>query len=186
MRAFIAIPVPEEVKKQAEKAKGQLLQVNPDIKWVEYNNYHLTLKFLGGINRQQLDIIGERLTLASECSSGFDLTLKGIGFFPNPRKPRVLWIGLDGELNKAEFLAGRIDAYLQDLGFEPEKNHHLHLTLGRIRSGRNMEEMMAKVAQVGADIGSGMLRVEAFHLMESRLSPKGPEYRIEKSFSLQK
>ncbi|MGI6435683.1 MAG: RNA 2',3'-cyclic phosphodiesterase [Syntrophomonadaceae bacterium] len=185
MRAFIAIPVPEAVKEQVEKAKSQLLQVNPDIKWVEYNNYHLTLKFLGEINGQQVQKIGERLRQVGECSPPFYLAIRGMGFFPNRRKPRVAWIGMDGELNKAEFLAERIDAYLQDLGFEPEKSHRLHLTLGRIRSERSMEALLAKVRQIEPSVSSGLFPVQAFYLMESRLSQIGPHYRIEQVFALQ-
>lgn len=185
MRAFIAIPVPEAVKEHAEKTKRQLLQVNPDIKWVEYKNYHLTLKFLGDIDGRQVKNIQERLLQAGECSPSFYLAVRGMGFFPNRRKPRVAWLGLNGEVNKAEFLAERIDAYLQDLGFEPEKSHHLHLTLGRIRSERNIEALLAKARQIEPSISGGLFPVQAFYLMESRLSQTGAHYRIEQAFALQ-
>lgn len=184
MRAFIAIPVPETVKEQAEKAKRQLLEVDPDIKWVEYANYHLTLKFLGEISDQQVGQIGKQLQTVAESSPSFYLAVKGMGFYPNMRKPRVAWLGLEGELNKAEFLAERIDAYLQGLGFEFEKSHQLHLTLGRIRSERNVGALVAKVRQIEPFVSSGLFPVPAFHLMESRLSRRGPHYRTEQAFSL--
>ena len=59
--------------------------------------------------------------------------------FSQQAQPWVVWMGLNGDIEKAEFLAERIDAYVQDLGFEPEKIHRFHITLGRIRSERNVE-----------------------------------------------
>lgn len=184
MRAFIAIPAPEVIKDQAEQVRRLLAQTNPDVKWVEYDNYHLTLKFLGDIDDRQLREVRDRLYQVAEYCPPFCLRVNGLGFFPNKRKPRVVWMGLNGDIEKAEFLAERIDAYVQDLGFEPEKIHRFHITLGRIRSERNVEELLNKARLLEATTRSNPFPVQAFYLMESRLSREGPHYRIEQAFAL--
>ncbi|HCF49105.1 MAG TPA: RNA 2',3'-cyclic phosphodiesterase [Syntrophomonas sp.] len=184
MRAFIAIPAPEAVKDQAEQIRRQLARTNPDVKWVEYVNYHLTLKFLGDIDDHQLQKIRDRLYQVGEYCPPFYLKVNGLSFFPNKRKPRVVWMGLDGDTEKAEFLAERIDVYVQDLGFEPEKIHRFHITLGRIRSERNVEELLKKAHQLESATRSSLFPVQAFYLMESRLTKDGPQYRVEQAFAL--
>ncbi len=93
-------------------------------------------------------------------------------------------MGLDGDTEKAEFLAERIDVYVQDLGFEPEKIHRFHITLGRIRSERNVEELLEKAHQLESATRSSLFPVQAFYLMESRLTKDGPQYRVEQAFAL--
>ncbi len=184
MRAFVAIPAPRVVKDQAEQVRVQLARANPDVKWVEYVNYHLTLKFLGDVDEQQLARIRERLRQVSEYCPPFYLKVNGLGFFPNKRKPRVVWMGLDGDLDKAEFLAERIDVYLQDIGFEPEKSHRFHITLGRVRSERNIDALLHQADQLDTVTRSGLFAVQAFYLMESRLSKEGPEYKVDQAYAL--
>jgi 2'-5' RNA ligase len=184
MRAFVAIPAPESVKEQADQIRARLSRTNPDVKWVEYSNYHLTLKFLGDIDERQLSKIRERLRQAGEYCPPFYLKVSGLGFFPNKRKPRVVWMGLDGDTSQAEFLAERIDAYLQDIGFEPEKSHRFHITLGRVRSERNIEALLQQANMLDSVIRNGLFPVQAFYLMESRLSKQGPQYRVEQAYAL--
>lgn len=184
MRAFIAIPAPEAVKEQADQIREQLARTNPDVKWVEYINYHLTLKFLGDIDDQQLQKIRERLRQVAEYCPPFYLKVSGLGFFPNKRKPRVVWMGLDGDIDKAEFLAERIDVYLHDIGFEAEKSHRFHITLGRVRSERNIDVLLHQAQVLDAVTRSGLFPVQAFYLMESHLSKEGPQYRVEQAYAL--
>ncbi len=185
MRIFIAIPVPEEIKEQALQIKTELSRLKPDIKWVEYENYHITLKFLGEVKEGQLNEIKTRLLMAAQACPAFGFRTTGIGFFPNKNRPRVIWLGVKGEMKKAQFLGERVDTYLSELGFEPEKNRSFHLTLGRIRSERNLDETVSITASINNGLKSCDLPVKQFFLMESRLSPSGPQYLVLEKYQLE-
>lgn len=183
MRTFIAIPVPDEVKNYASRVRRELEKARADVKWVEYENYHLTIKFLGESDKKSLTDIKARLNLAAEASPAFSLSLGELGFFPNRRRPRVIWLDINGEIEKAAFLGGRVDAYLSQLGYEEEKNHRFHLTLGRIRSERGMNEMNEIIKTIEYRKRYSF-SVDSFSLMESVLSPNGAVYSALEQFTL--
>ncbi|MEN6349038.1 MAG: RNA 2',3'-cyclic phosphodiesterase [Syntrophomonas sp.] len=185
MRTFLAIPVPEEIKQFAAEKKASLSLMKPDVKWVEYENYHLTLKFLGDIMPDLINQINYNMNLVGQSSPPFELAMKGIGFFPNKRRPRVIWLGMDGELEKAEFLGERVDAYLSTLRFEAENKRSFHLTLGRVRSEHKQDELLRKAAELNKTVEEKRFIVSKFHLMESRLSPAGPQYSVLSTFNLE-
>lgn len=184
MRTFLAIPVPEEIKQFAQHIRESLAAVRPDVKWVEYENYHLTLKFLGDIKPELVKPITSNMELAGESCPSFQLFLNHIGFFPTKNRPRVIWLGMDGETEKAEFLGERVDAFLSNLGFEAEKKRNFHLTLGRIRSDHNQDELLKKSAALSKTIREQRFMINEFRLMESRLSQAGPQYSVLQTFSL--
>lgn len=184
MRLFIAIPVPESVKDYANGVRQRLQSTDADVKWVEKENMHLTVKFLGEVKEDQLPSIDKELQKVGECCPAFMLSLYGIGFFPNKNRPRVIWMGVRGEIDKAEFLAERTDAYLATLGFEEERSHRFHLTLGRIRSDRNLKMFMHQVALEKEQLKHHSFRVDKIYLMESTLTASGPIYKKINSYAL--
>lgn len=184
MRLFTAIPVPEEIKAYASTIRRELDASNPDVKWVEKDNYHLTLKFLGDVSVDLLEPLYDFLERAAVSSPSFKLRLQDMGFYPHQRRPRVIWIGIAGELEKALFLGDRVDAYLSTLGFEAEARRDYHLTLGRIRSERNINELVNKVINQGPSIQTEFFTVREFYLMESVLTSKGPIYTVKRKFLL--
>ncbi|MGI6452022.1 MAG: RNA 2',3'-cyclic phosphodiesterase [Syntrophomonadaceae bacterium] len=184
MRAFIAIQVPDFIRDLGLWVREKMDELSPDVKWVEYENYHITLKFLGEIKNEEYKKIENRLKLVRECCPPFNLQVKGIGFFPNRRRPRVIWLGIFGEIQKAIFLGDRVDAYLSTLGFEPEKEHRFHFTLGRIRSEKNLSELISRASRLDPEVHSELFPIEHFSLMESRLTSDGPRYNICKTFDL--
>jgi len=184
VRAFVAIPVPDDVKQYARMMRNELGRSRPDIKWVEYQNYHLTIKFLGEINEKLLPEIKKNLRLAGESVPEFNLSAGGIGFFPNQNNPRVIWLGIKGELEKAAFLGDRVDAYLAPMGFEREKSHRFHLTLGRFRSEQGLKEMLKVLDKIHGKDKLHSFKIDHFHLMESQLSAAGPNYTIMETFAL--
>lgn len=181
MRAFLAISVPEEVRILADQIKEKLAG-RVKIKWVEYENYHLTVKFLGDVNAAQVKQINDLMRTAGENCPAFQLKVNGLGFFPNRFRPRVMWLGMGGEIDKAHFLGDRVDNYLYDLGFEPEKQHRFHLTLGRIRSEIETDKMLDLVAAL--KVKPINFQIDEFHLMESILRKEGPVYKIIDTFTL--
>lgn len=183
MRVFIAITVPEEIKQQALQVKEELVKLKPDIKWVEYENYHITLKFLGEVN-SQLNRIKSILSQAAQACPTFKLMNSDIGFFPGRNRPRVIWMGVKGEMEKAQFLGERVDTYLNELGFEAERKRSFHLTLGRIRSEKEIDKVVAQTGIISNNLKKHEFTVREFSLMESRLSSKGPEYIVIDKYSL--
>jgi len=184
MRAFIAIPVPDDVKQNARMLRNKLGAARPDIKWVEYQNYHLTVKFLGEVEINDLPELKRNLRLAADAVPAFNLSAGGIGFFPNQNNPRVIWMGIKGEMDKAEFLGDRVDAYLTALGFEPERDHRPHLTMGRIRSEKNLKEMLNVLEKYPDRNKLRSFRVENFYLMQSILDANGPQYSVLDTYRL--
>lgn len=185
MRIFISIPVPEVIKDQALQIRMELSRLKPDIKWVEYENYHITLKFLGEVKEGKLNEIKTRLLMVAQACPAFNFKTNGIGFFPNKNRPRVMWLGVKGEMNKAQFLGERVDTYLSELGFEVEKKRSFHLTLGRIRSERNLDEIVSTTDSINNGLKSYDLPVEQFFLMESHLSSSGPQYSVLEKYDLE-
>ena len=184
MRLFVAIPVPESVKDYANGVRQRLQSADADVKWVEKENMHLTVKFLGEVQEDQLSLIDKELQKVGECCPTFMLSLYGIGFFPNKNRPRVIWMGIRGEIDKAEFLAERTDAYLATLGFEEERSHRFHLTLGRMRSDRNLKEFMHQVGEEKELLKHQGFKVDKICLMESTLTASGPIYKKVNSYAL--
>jgi len=184
MRLFVAIAVPDSVKQHARMLRNYLGRSRPDIKWVEYDNYHLTVEFLGEVNSADLPRLKKQLVLTGEAVPPFYLSAGGLGYFPNSRRPRVIWLGIKGELDKAAFLGERVDAYLGELGFEPERDHRFHLTLGRIRTEDNLKEMQKSIEQLETRDKLIGFKVDRFQLMMSELSRSGPKYFELGSFDL--
>lgn len=182
MRTFIAIPVPQDIKEMAASVRKSLEGTGADVKWVEEENYHITVKFLGDIDPQMVDNIYIHLNTISENYHSFALKVKGIGFFPNANHPRVIWLGINGELEKANLLGERIDTFLSEEGFEPERKRSFHLTLGRIRSPKGQKELLEEVNKLNKNIKSRTFLVNKIDFMESRLTPQGPNYILHKSF----
>ncbi|MEA4924320.1 MAG: RNA 2',3'-cyclic phosphodiesterase [Syntrophomonadaceae bacterium] len=184
MRLFVAIPVPDSVKQYARMFKNDLSASRADVKWVEYANYHLTVKFLGEVEKAVLPAINTSLVRAADSCPSFNLSVDNLGFFPSRMRPRVIWLGLRGELDKAKFLGERVDAYLAAAGFEPEKNHRFHLTLGRVRSEARISEMLQIVERMAGQKKLVPFKVDHIHLMQSSLSPGGPDYTVLEMYEL--
>ncbi|NLB89145.1 MAG: RNA 2',3'-cyclic phosphodiesterase [Syntrophomonadaceae bacterium] len=184
MRTFIAIPIPQDIREMAADVRNSLEKTGADVKWVEEENYHITLKFLGDIDQQIANNIYIHLNSISENYHSFVLKVRGIGFFPNANQPRVIWLGVNGELEKANLLGERIDAHLTEEGFEPERKRSFHLTLGRIRSKRGQKELLDETNKLNKIIKSRSFLVNKIDFMESRLTPQGPNYILHKSFWL--
>jgi 2'-5' RNA ligase len=177
MRVFIAIQLPEYVKLCARRVREQLRPSGADIKWVEDDNYHITLKFLGEVDQKEIVGISQELAKAAQEIKAFNLALSQPGAFPNFKQPRVLFLGLSGQLGPARELGQKIDGGLQGMGFKPDHRRHFHLTLGRFRSHRKLPDLLSILDNL-SPIDNRPFPVREFYLMESRLSRKGPEYLI--------
>lgn len=180
IRSFIAIELPEEVRAGLRRLQAELrLPEHAFVKCVAPEGIHLTLKFLGNISAQKVAEITRIMEQASQGISPFQLQITEVGAFPNMRQPRVLWIGIKGELDKLVGWQKRIDNGLMPLDFAKETRPFTpHLTLARLREGcspgdrRNLGEMVAKTP---VKVNYAMT-VNSLSLMKSQLLPGGAVY----------
>src|SRR4030042_2659067 len=180
IRSFIAIELPEEVKTGLRRIQTELkLPEHTFVKWVAPDGIHLTLKFLGNISPQKVADITRVMEQASQGLGTFRLEITEVGAFPNMRQPRVLWVGIRGEVDKLVAWQQRIDDGLIPLGFAKETRAFTpHLTLARLREGcspgdrRDFGEMVAKTpVEVNYKFN-----VTSLNLMKSQLLPGGAVY----------
>ncbi len=164
MRAFIAIDLPETLRDALERSQRIFRESAPEARWTRPQGIHLTLKFLGGIPDPQVEKVKQRLAALGRFEP-FRIEVRGFGFFPEARRPRVFWAGVEAQLGLAE-LAVRVEAAMETLGFPREdRPFHPHLT--------DLEKALGEFGETFL----GAFEPAEFFLFESRLSPRGAEYR---------
>lgn len=180
MRLFVAIEIPGEIRLVLAAFLKELRGIAPQPKWVRAENLHVTLKFLGETEPWKLRAI-ERALAAIRSPLHVSLEFRGLGFFPNERKPRVFWLGMEASAN-LKALVAEIDDTLQQLGFPLEDRPFTpHLTLARF----NPPGLPPKLGSTVAEHSTrkfGSLIAKEFHLIESKLKSTGAEYTTVKSF----
>ena len=179
IRAFIALTLPPPVTESLGAVAQELAPRVPDrsVRWVEPERIHLTLRFLGDTPLEQIDPIGAVLQEVARAHTPFSLALGRLGCFPNERRPRVIWVGLDGELDPLRNLKRALDGALAPLGWEPEtRRFQAHLTLGRVKRHHRQVEL-----PWGTPVVPATWQVHAVHLIESRLRPSGALYTVRHS-----
>jgi 2'-5' RNA ligase len=146
------------------------------VAWVAPGKLHLTLKFLGNVDQARVEEIVAALRGAAAGVAAFEAAVRGLGAFPTPTRPRVIWAGVSEGADTMVELAGRVDTALAILGFPREaRPFSPHVTLGRVRVPRR-DPALAEALAGGEGREFGRVRVGRVALMQSRLSPKGSEY----------
>jgi len=180
IRSFIAIHLPQTIRDQLDQIITQLKQSCPSgsVRWVQSQNIHLTLKFLGDISPTNLDLLTDLLEAESAKHSSFEFSIGKLGAFPNLQRPRVIWVGVE----PAETLLNlqhRIDVETQRLGYASEaRGFSPHLTLGRISRSANSEDIH-KISRAVTTTKVGQLGIvcaDSVHLFRSDLRPGGAVY----------
>jgi 2'-5' RNA ligase len=175
-RAFIAIDLPESVKSFLSEAQEALKLYGFRVKWVRPQNIHLTLKFLGNTATADTDKIAEAITLAARNCPVVTMAAKGIGVFPDVRRPRVIWAGLIGQLEILANLQQTLDTHLADLGFPREtRAFKSHLTLGRVKGKMASDRMRAAIDKL-KEFESESFEINQVILFKSELRPTGAVY----------
>lgn len=178
MRVFLAIELSPELRHALSVLQTTLKKALPPISWVRPESIHLTLKFLGETDESLVDDLRQAVSQAVREHGPFSVTVGGLGAFPNARAPRVLWVGLGGEIEALQHLAADVEQGCEALGFPSEaRSFNPHLTLARIKhNGRTVGQALARqgINDQGASLGS--LRVEAIACMQSELKPTGAVY----------
>ncbi len=174
IRSFIAIEISESVREKIADLQEELKKHQERISWTKPDNIHLTLKFLGDIEESKTKSIGESLTTATKEFQPFNFFVKELGIFPNFRRPRVLWVGINNTGNELNKIHSKIEQQLNQLGFPKEKKRfNPHLTIGRVQS-QVSDQFIEKFNTCKFD--GGKVKVEEIIFMKSRLRPKGAIY----------
>jgi 2'-5' RNA ligase len=180
VRTFIAIELDPNVLAQVSKLQSRLKDDVPSgfVRWVRPEGIHLTLKFLGDVPADKLAPIVKALQTASAAYAPFSLHIAGMGCFPNPRRPRVIWIGVSEPSNTLERLYRDLEHELALLGYPPEQRHFSpHLTLGRVKRGRSATDLEALGSYfTRAKASIGQMEVTSIYVMRSDLRPSGAVY----------
>jgi 2'-5' RNA ligase len=179
LRAFIAIEIPEEIKKEIAGQTVELRRVvGRSVRWSATDHIHLTLKFLGEISSSNLDFLTQALKTEAGQHAPFEMTVGGLGAFPNPRRARVIWIGLDAPAALRR-LQHNIEAATARLGYPAEgKPFSAHLTIGRVREQISSAEAQSlRNILESTNVGIfGTFAAKFVHLFRSDLQPGGPLY----------
>jgi RNA 2',3'-cyclic 3'-phosphodiesterase len=196
MRLFVALDIPDEARQALATLIARLKPKCPSARWVRPEAMHITLKFIGHTGTGNLQPIRDALAKI-HAAAPIEVHFRGVGFFPNEKRPRVFWCGAEASPNAVP-LAAEIDRALSPLGIEPETRPFTpHLTLARFKEdgARHRGKPSAGVYEIaeivnaarelaGADFGA--LRTSEFHLFESKLSRSGAEYTRLETFHFAK
>lgn len=188
LRLFVAISLPEAMKDEIEKAQRNLREALPGnfVRWTRREQFHLTLKFLGNVEDSRVAELTTALRKACGTFSQLRLRAKRIGFFPDARYPRVLWVGVRDAHDALLPLQTAIEAAAKGFTNEqPEKAFSAHVTLGRIqRIPRAQAEALAKVTTTISKQFFGEWAANKVELIRSELSSSGSRYTTLADISL--
>lgn len=176
VRAFIAVDMPPTVADAVKRCRAVLEKKVSGVKWTKPENVHLTLRFLGEVPKEEIRKIGEAAFIVAKNSEGLRLQAEGGGIFPERGFPRVIWMGLQGEIDLLLSIRRKIDAALNEIGFPKEKRPFRgHLTIGRVK-GRADAGLLRRELQLIENIQSETFTARRIALFKSDLKPGGAVY----------
>lgn len=174
-RAFIAIDVNEEVRQKLVEAQRKLAATGAQLKLVEPENIHVTIKFLGDVAHERLNEIVDALKRVAASVPQFEMEVRGMGVFPNLHYVRVIWAGVANGREKIIATQKNVDRELQKLGFQPERDFVPHLTLARVKSAVRKDKLIALIKDMSSE-EFGRTQATSIELKQSTLTSKGPIY----------
>ena len=179
VRTFMAIDLGEDIRDRLVSLQEKLSVEAPEVKWVEPDNLHVTLLFLGEVDQREVIDICRAAQNAVAAMSSFVLSVERAGCFPNPRRPRVLWVGIGKGVQEVCAIHDAIEVPLLDLGcYRREARAYTpHVTLGRVRSERP-QDALAKALNKHQTWSAGEVLISEVLVMSSELTPDGPVYTV--------
>ncbi len=180
IRSFVAIELSEDVRQKLREIQ-EILKIpgSECVKWVEPENIHLTLKFLGNVPAVKIRSIIDALTAAAADCNPFTLEINNPGAFPNLSRVQTIWMGITGDINSLLSLQNKLENCLKPLGYAPEKRGFTpHLTLGRVRdeASSTFRQNLGKIISSINVESKTIIEVDTFSLMRSQLTRVGPVY----------
>jgi 2'-5' RNA ligase len=177
LRAFIAVELSPSIRTRAQKLIADLSGTSANVKWVETYNLHWTLHFLGNIPVLELPRVCEALTEATAELPGFEIEAFGAGAFPEPWRPRTVWIGPGAGADAMITLHDCIQERLSDLGFRTEhRRFRPHITLGRVRGDVPGNRELGELIVANSEFAAGQMVVDEVVVFSSEHDRSGPRY----------
>jgi 2'-5' RNA ligase len=185
VRCFIAIELSQDIKTLIKKTQVELQELPLKITWVQPENAHITLKFLGDVPQSQIQTIQQKLASLAADHHIFNIHTTTLGAFPNTHQPRVLWIGIDDQDHICK-MAKNIENMLEGLGIPKDnKAFHPHITLGRVKNKQN-RHLQSKTNLNNLIFQRCLQNIVHFTLFQSTLTLEGPVYTPLGKFNLEK
>jgi 2'-5' RNA ligase len=177
IRCFLAFELPEDIKTIVTQVSGEIRKSSLDVRWVRPEFIHLTVVFMGDIESEQVSLMGEPLSVVCSDHSPFTISLKPMGCFPNSRNPRVIWLGIDADLDRMSRFRDDLQQALSPFGIkEEERAFRPHLTLGRFKKpGKRQTELEQLLAKY-RDLSSPARTLGDLVLFRSDLKAGGAVY----------
>jgi 2'-5' RNA ligase len=181
IRSFLAFDLENEtVQKRLATVQNLVVQTGADLKLVEPQNIHMTIRFLGDITPNMAEKIFEEMQKVQ--FTPFNVQIKGLGIFPDLRYPRVVWAGITEGADQLKSVFSQLEPRLRSLGFAADpKGFSPHLTIARVKSGKNKAQLADFVTK-NANYDFGTVKAECLRLKRSDLTPRGPNYSTLKEF----
>jgi 2'-5' RNA ligase len=179
LRTFLAVPVNKAVRDRLESLQERLAGLGVDVKWVEPENLHVTLLFLGEVGEREVMPICRAAADIGRTHAAFSFSVETVGCFPNIHRPRVVWVGVGEGAAEVSALHDALESPLMELGCYRREERHFtpHITLGRVKAERTGAEITAALAKV-AKWRAGEVQATEFHVLSSELTSKGPTYSV--------
>ncbi len=176
VRVFLAIPLPQQLKAAIQTLQNNLRSQMAGVRWVRPENLHLTLHFFGEVEQETLEKIKVSVLSVKGCNRPFMIEVKGLGAFPNRRRPRILWLGLDPK-DQLRQVYENCRQSLQQAGVTTElRPYSPHLTIGRLRQPKSgLTDLTGLDSSIGSAV-IGRFAADRLVLFESRLQPGGAEH----------
>jgi 2'-5' RNA ligase len=176
IRTFIAVELNEQTRRELGQLQKRMLSASADVKWVDPENMHLTLKFLGNITQEEVNKATKILDAVSTTIHPFTISISDVGAFPNASNPRVIWVGIDRGKEQLVELYTRIEDGLAGEDFQKdERPFSPHLTVGRVRGPKNKDKLKAAITNE-TFVSDDVITVDRVILFRSDLKPSGPVY----------
>ena len=179
LRTFIAVAIDKTIRDRAVILQEALGRSGADVKWVEPENLHVTLLFLGEVEDRALPAVCRVVADVAAAQTPFEMSVAGAGCFPNARRPRTLWVGIGDGLQEMVALHDALEPPLLDLGCyrREERQYTPHVTLGRVKGDEGADQLATALAR-RSDWQGGHVRVREVLVMSSELRPAGPTYTV--------
>jgi RNA 2',3'-cyclic 3'-phosphodiesterase len=179
LRTFVAVEIPDSVRQRAMDLIAQCEALGVEAKWVGAEAMHVTLQFLGNVRENHIPMICRAIGRAVCDLPPFDVVCHGVGAFPNPQRPRVLWIGMTTGREELIQLQGRVTKALDELGFRGEaRRFEPHVTVGRLRSAANQAADLAEFIAARQDFDGSVFDVSEVLVFSSELQKTGPRHEV--------
>ncbi|HLW63858.1 MAG TPA: RNA 2',3'-cyclic phosphodiesterase [Gemmataceae bacterium] len=179
MRTFIGVPLVPGIRDKLVALQQQLAETSGSVKWVEPENLHVTMLFLGEVDAREVLTVCRTVEGVVGALEPFAMRVAGIGCFPNPRRPRTIWAGIEEGSRELIELHTALEQPLMEKGCyrREERAFTPHITLGRVK-GESDTRALAEALKLQADWFAGQMTVKEIHVLSSELMKEGPVYTV--------